>query len=311
MMKNLILAGLLVVAVFTGACVSSPPSKKMPEHLGQGEKDMRRGIQYYRKGCYGKALEFFMAAHENFSAADQVCGVARSLNSIANVYRNAGDLKSALLFFDEAIASGRACQTGKSLIQALANKSATLIDAGELDAAGALLEKADGLARSHGGDRALILNSRGILLMKRKSFAEAEKILNLALKRVAKDNLNEYATIQFTFGTLLMETQREQEALTYFNNALDADRQAGFYRGIADDLASMGLAHEKSGNLDKAVFYYKRSIKVYALFNDRGKSLELLERIETLAPQSETDIRITIHFVKKWLEDNTIEQICE
>lgn len=309
-MKNL---PVLMVALMLGAlcaCATSPPTTSSTDASDQADLELRRGVYWYQKGCLRKAMDHVYAAHEHYSLADRQAGVARSLNSLANIYLQTGDLENALLFYDAAVSSGRRCDDQEVVAQALSNKAAMLIDAGELSAAEVLLDEARLMSRATGSVLALILNHRAVLSLKAQRYDEAQALLDQADAAAAGDGVSAAATIRFTRGRLMTKTGQYPQAMRHFQQALELDRQAGFTRGIAGDLDAMADIHERLGEEEAALDCLDRSVKINALLANRAKVLENLDRLETLAGKTGADIRVTVHFINQWLTGAAIDAIC-
>lgn len=309
-MKNFLV--LIMVLVFWGicACAASPRATISADGSDKGDRELKRGIFWYQKGCTRKALDHFHAAHEQYSLADRQAGVARSLNSLANVYRHAGDVESAMLFYDAAIAAAKRCDDQTVVARALSNKAAVLIDAGELAGAEVLLDEAQLLSRETGPVFAMVLNHRAVLLMKAQRLDEALNLLDQADSVAVGDGFNAGATIRFTRGRLMMKTGKYPQAMGLFQQALELDRQAGFTRGMADDLSAMADIHELLGEDEAALGCLDRSLKIHALLENREKVLENVDRLESLARKTGSDVRVTVHFINQWLAGEAVDAIC-
>jgi tetratricopeptide (TPR) repeat protein len=308
MMKKMLI---LILALWgICACATSPPATSSAEGPDEGDRILTRGIYWYQKGCTRKALEHFHAAHEHYSLTDQQVGVARSLNSIANGYQQAGNLQDAHLFYDAAIVAARRCDDQRVMAQAMSNKAAMLIESDDLAGAEVLLDEAQLLAREIGPVYAMVLNHRAVLLMTANRTNEALNLLDQADSAAAGDGFNADATIRFTRGRLMMRTGNYSQAMHHFQQALALDRMAGFTRGMADDLSAMAIIHEQLGEDEAALDCLDRSIKIQALLKNRKKVLNSLARLESLAQKTGTDIRVTVHFINQWLAGEAVDHIC-
>jgi tetratricopeptide (TPR) repeat protein len=303
---------LLLAMTFLGlcACAGSPAATLSADASDPADRDLKRGIYWYQKGCARRALDHFYAAHEYYSFTDRQVGVARSLNSMANVYRQEGNLESAMLFYDAAIAAARRCDEQAMVGQALSNKAAVLIDTGDLAGAEVLLDEAHLLARETGPVFAMVLNHRAVLLMKTQQFDEALTLLDQADSLVVGDGYNARAAICFTRGKIMMRTGKYSPAMGLFQQALELDRQAGFTLGMADDLAAMAEIHEQLGEDEDALDCLDRSIKIHALLENREKVRENIAHLESLASKTGTDVRVTVHFINQWLAGEAVATIC-
>jgi tetratricopeptide (TPR) repeat protein len=108
----------------------------------------------------------------------------------------------------------------------------------------------------------------------------------------------------------MMKNRNYPEAMRHFRHALELDRQAGFSRGMADDLAAMAVIHEQLGEDEAALDCLDRSIKIYALLENQAKVMENLGRLESLALKTGTDVRVTVHFINQWLAGEAVDVIC-
>ncbi len=300
---------LVLLAVGLAIGCGGPKVKDKPPHLSGGMQEIQQGIAAYQQGCYHRSLDHFFRAHEHFTASDQLNGVAMSMNNIGNVYRFIGDPDSAGLFFDEAIGIYLVLEDETGALQALSNKAALLIDLDKLEAAQDTLRQAESLM----GDKkatAGLLNNKAVLLMKQTTFDQAEEILKRGLGLVSPNDLPEYATLNFSLGRLMLTTNRIDLALAYFNTALQTDRQQGFHKGIADDLAALGSVYLAQARYDMAAAHLQRSIKIYALLEDKPKVDETLQQLENAAAKADLDIRVTQLFVERWIEGKALESPC-
>jgi tetratricopeptide (TPR) repeat protein len=304
---------LLMATVLWGltACATSPPAGPPAEAADQGDREMKRGIHWYQRGCTRKAMDHFYAAHEHYSLTDRQAGVARSLNSLANGYRQTGDVDSARLFYDAAIAVARRCDDQQVIAQALCNKAATMMEQGDLSGAEVLLDEAQLLIRETGPVFTMVLNHRAVLMMKTQHDDAALSLLDQADAVTAGNDSNAGAAVRFTRGRLMMKTGKYPEALLLFQRALELDRQAGFSRGMADDLSAMAGIHEQLGEDESALDCLNRSIKIYALLGTRENVLECLDRLESLALKTGTNVRVTVHFINQWLAGKAVGAICQ
>lgn len=302
---------ILLFALFWFACAGGNSAKKIPEHITAGMKEMTKGIARYNKGCYKDSLEYFFRAHELFVASDQLSGVAMSLNNIGNVYRITGDFESALLFFDEAFAIYSDMGDPLGGVQVLSNKVAALIDDGRLEKAEKVLNTAEEMAEKNRILFGPLLSNRGILLIKKAQYRGAEELMQMVLANTDPENLSEFATVNFAFGNLMLETQRYEKAIDFFKTALKADRLSGFNKNIADDLAAIGSACLKLGKDELAVNFLKRSVEIYALIGNHKKVQNIMEKLEKVSEKTGIDLSITKHFVNRWLEGKALESPCE
>lgn len=309
-MKTVFIVPLLLVLTGLGACAGAPTSAPADASSDQGDRELKRGVYWYQKGCMRKAMDHFYAAHENYCLTDRQTGIARSLNSLANVHRMQGAVDSALLYYDAAETAGRRCDDRTVLAQVLINKAAMLIDEDDRDSAGALLDEAKLLSGEDGGVFALVLNYQAVLMMNAQHDDDAMALLDRAEAMDLGNDPNIMATLRFSRGRLLMHADQHQQAQHLFAQALELDRQTDCSRCIADDLSAMAEVLERMGETEAALDCLERSLKIYALLENPTKVNAHLDRLERLAAQTGGDLRVTVHFINKWLAGEAVDAIC-
>lgn len=311
-MKYYFIIGCLTIGMLFCSCGGKHlEEEQQPEDIIEGVKEIQKGAEWYRKGCYNRALEYFFKGHEIFTATDRTEGVALSLNNIGNVYRAMGDAKSAAAFYDEAYAiySDRGDVSGK--IQALSNKAAALIDDDNYAAAETVIASAEALAAGAEIVHVPLLKNRGILYIKQKDYDKAEKLLKQCRTLTYSEKYAEFAAVNYALGKLMNETHRSREAISYLELALTADKASAFYEGIADDLKEIAVAYQKIDEPRKSAFYYSRSIKIYALLGKTDEVESIREQIKIMAEEHGMDMTVTYYFIRRWLEGKAMESPCE
>lgn len=294
---------LTIVFVICFFACSNNPVKKIPKHLTSGMKEIKKGNLWHQKGCYKRSLEHFLKAHELFSASDQLNGVAMSMNNIGNVHRIIGNIEDAELFFEESFTIYNYLQDNDGAAQALSNKAATLIDGGMFKKAEHVLNAVENIKNIKQPFLPL-LNNKSILFIKKKEYKQAEKLLKKSLANTNPANYPQFATVNFIFGSLMFETQQYEKAIDFFNVALSADRNAGFHKGIADDLSALGSVYVSQNKNELAVNVFKRAVRIYALIGNKTKALQIMDKLFDVSKKAQIDISLTKYFIKKWLEND-------
>ncbi len=310
-MKRVCLVLAIIFCFFFAACGGTGKKTQKPEHLVTGTKEIQKGIAWYQKGCYRRALGYFLRAHESFVLSDQLHGVAMSLNNIGNVYRHMDKIDNAILFFEESFDIYWNLENPASAVQALSNKAAALIDDNQLEKASAVLSLAKEIAQKNAVNDKPLLHNQAILLIKQKEFKQAEEILRRALDTTDPTNLSAVATVNFACGNLNLAKGKYAEAVKYFKTTLEADRSRGFNKGMADTLAALGAAFVGLGQSAQAADYYKRSIQIYALIENKKKAQHTMDAFEKAAKAANLDTRVTKYFVGKWSKGQAFKGPCQ
>jgi len=309
-MKKILVVIMLLAVAGIWACAATPKAASTADRSDQGERELKRGMYWYHRGCSSKALEHFQAAYEHYSLRDQPQGVARSLIGLAHLHRLADNRENALLFYDAALAAARRCGDKTVTARALSSKAALLIDSDDLSAAETLLDEALLISEKNGSVSAMISNHRAVLAMKEGRYEEALALLNQAAASMGESGSPDAATIRFTRASVLMRTGDDQQAMDLFQQALDLDREARFSRGMAADLLIMVDIYERSGRNESALDCLERSLRIYALMGNRKIVMDNLERLESLAGKAGSDIRVTVYYINQWLAGDAVDVVC-
>ena len=310
--KKLTLVVAILLSFLVFACAVGKPARHIPRHMSAGDKQMKKGLEWYKKGCYRKSLEYFFRAYELCSASDLLDGVAMSLNNIATIYRIMGNYDKAVSFFDESHAIYSELNDQEGAVKALSGKAATFIHAGSLDKAEQVIEEASQMLPP-GTNKSLlipVLQNKGVLLIKRGSYEAAEKVLTTCLSQVNSLDPVHMASLHFAVGNLMLKTDRHTDAIASFEKALFIDRELGFYKGMGDDLFSMGLAYIRLGQDKKAVEIWKRGAKIFALIDQAKELHETMKHLRETAQKAGVDISVTEAFVERWRQGRLYESPC-
>jgi len=293
---------LMIILVATAVSCAGGAKQVVPTHLSAGMGQIKKGNEWYQRGCYNRSLEHYMQANERFSLSDQQAGIAVSLNNIGNVYRILEDYDSAALFFDEAYRTYSALGDAEGMVRLLTNRASVYLAQGELAKAEATLNKAEVSKRQAGMLYPPLERNRAILLTRQGRYGQAEAVLNELLPTIDPGNRTEIAATHVAFANILTGTNRPLAAIDHLKAALSADQWAGYHQGIADDLTALGSIYQTTGNHQLAADHYQRSLKIYALIGRNRKAMEILDRLEEIDRSKGLDLSLTKLFMDRWLE---------
>ncbi len=277
--------------------------------VGVGE--LQKGSQWYRKGCYERALAHFRIAYRRLALIDHVSGLAACLNNIGNIYKSRGEFDQALQYYKESFELYEQIDHATGGVHALSNQAAVLIRAERLNQADKLLAKAENLAAAKGIALAALLTNRGIYYLKTDAYTEAETVLNRALALGGQGTTEQLAGVHAALGSLMHKTGRLAQALEHYHAALEVDRRSGFSRGIAEDLAAIGQIELARGRQPAAIAALKRSARIYALMKDERALSPILAQLDQLsaitAPYTPRDLEV----IENWLNDPVATSPCD
>ena len=300
---------LTALAVLAASCGGTREAV-VPGHLGAGDEQTAKGMPFYERGCYARALEHFTRAHELYTAVGDRRGMAKSANNIGVVYRAAGEEQASIPFFEDALRIYRGLGEHNGVRQTLSNLAAAQVDAGDYAAAGRNIDEALKIEdRSHPFPPAMTV--KGILLAKQGNATGAETMLKEALAEIGRRHPEGEAAANSAMGELLLGQGRYKEAVPYFEKALASDRKAGFYRGIADDLAALGRCSAGLRDDAAAVASWEQSVRIYALLGMEENVRSTLGLLEEAAKRSNLDIDLTRTLAELWLKGEKTESLCE
>jgi tetratricopeptide (TPR) repeat protein len=152
---------------------------------------------------------------------------------------------------------------------------------------------------------------KGILLAKQGDVKGAEAMLKEALDGIDRRNPAGAAAANYAMGDLLLGTARYKEAVPYFDKALESDRKAGFYKGIADDLTALGRCSAGLRDDASAVNYWEQSVRIYALLGMEEKVRATMGLLDEAAKRTNRDISLTRALVDRWLKGEMTDSLCE
>lgn len=308
-MKTLKL-GLVMFFVILAASCGGKKEVIVPDHISAGGMQTDKGMPFYERGCYARALDYFYRANELYTAIGDSRGMAMSANNIGVVYRAMGEAAAAIPFFEDALRIYRSLGDQENVRQTLSNLAAAQVDTGDYAAAGKNIDEALKI-RIRGKPFAPAMTVKGILLAKQGDVKGAEAMLKEALDEISRRHPAGEAAANYAMGELLLGTARYQEAVPYFSKALESDRKAGFYKGIADDLTALG--HCSAGLRDdaSAVNDWEQSVRIYALLGMEEKVRATMGLLDEAAKRSNRDIALTRALVDRWLKGDMTDNICE
>lgn len=299
----------LIFVLFLASC-GGTKEVIVPNHISAGSVQTDKGMPFYERGCYARALDHFYRANELYTAIGDSRGMGMSANNIGVVYRAMGEAAAAIPFFEDALRMYRSLGNQEDVRQTLSNLAAAQVDTGDYAAAGKNIDEA---LKIRIGRKPFVpaMTVKGILLAKQGDVKGAEAMLKEALDNIDRRNPAGAAAANYAMGELLLGTARYKEAVPYFEKALESDRKAGFYRGIADDLTALGRCSAGISDDAAAVNYWQQSVRIYALLGMEEKVRATMAILEEAAKRSNINIDLTRTLADRWLKGDMTDSLCE
>jgi tetratricopeptide (TPR) repeat protein len=236
--------------------------------------------------------------------------MAMSANNIGVVYRAMDEAAAAIPFFEDALRMYRSLGDQEDVRQTLSNLAAAQVDTGDYGSARKNIDEALKI-QIRRKPFAPAMTVKGILLAKQGDVKGAEAMFREALDHIDKRNPAGAAAANYAMGDLLLGTARYKEAVAYFERALESDRKAGFYKGIADDLTALGRCSAGLRDDGSAVNDWEQSVRIYALLGMEEKVRATMGMLEEAAKRSNRDIALTRALVDRWVKGDMTESLCE
>ncbi len=299
----------LIFVLFSASCGGSK-EVIVPQHISAGSVQTSKGMPFYERGCYARALEYFYKANELFTAIGDSRGMAMSMNNIGVTYRGMGEAAAAIPFFEDSLRMYRSLGDQQDMRQTLSNLAAAQVDTGDYASAAANIDEA---LKIRIGRKPFVpaMTVKGILLEKQGDARGAEEMLREALRSLDRKDSAEGAAANYALAELLRGSTRYREAVPYLETALASDRIAGFYRGIADDLTALGRCRAGLRDDASAVMDWEQSVRIYALLGMEDKVRSTIGLLEEAAKRSNRDISLTRALVDRWLKGDMTDSLCE
>jgi tetratricopeptide (TPR) repeat protein len=302
--------GLVLFFVILAASCGGKKEVVVPQHISAGAEQTAKGMPFYERGCYARALDYFYRANELYTAIGDSRGMAMSANNIGVVYRAMAEAEASIPFFEDALRMYRSLGDQEDVRQTLSNLAAAQVDRGNYVAARKNIDEALKI-RIPGKPFAPAMTVKGILLAKQGDVKGAEAMLKEALDDISPEHPDGEAAANYAMGELLLGTARYKEARPYFNKALENDRKAGFYRGIADDLTALGRCSAGLRDDASAVNDWEQSVRIYALLGMEERVRTTMGMLDEAAKSSNRDVSLTHALVDRWLKGDMTESLCE
>jgi tetratricopeptide (TPR) repeat protein len=302
--------GLVISFVILAASCGGKMEVVVPEHISAGNVQTDKGMPFYERGCYSRALDYFYRANELFTAIGDSRGMAMSANNIGVVYRAMGEAADAIPFFEDALRMYRSLGDQENVRQTLSNLAAAQVDTGDYASAGKNIDEAL-MIQIRRKPFAPAMTVKGILLAKQGDVKGAEAMFKKALDGINQSHPAGEAAANYAMGELLLGTARYKEAVPYFSKALESDRKAGFYRGIADDLIALGRCSAGLQDDASAVNDWEQGVRIYALLGLEEKVRMTMGMLEEAAKRSNRDISLTRTLVDHWLKGDMTDSLCD
>jgi class 3 adenylate cyclase len=221
-----------------------------------------QGVAYRVRGEHARALELWLQSMELSQTANDLMGVAGSINNIAMLYEELGDLGNALAYHQQSLAIRRAGGDHRGISASLRGIADILRMQGQLDSAEAYLRRSIELDEMHDYEHGVGLACKylGDVYRARKDFAMALEHYERALfvLRTKEDHmmLSECLT---ALGLVQLDIGAVAQARAACHEALDLAVAASDRVDERSACLCLHKAYVRTGAGDRALKYLERA----------------------------------------------------
>ncbi len=275
----------LLLAVLLACCTGAPPKPSSVERE-RALSYAGRGVEWFNKGCYSRALSLFEESLRINQAVDNPAGAAYDYNNIGMIALKAGDAARAREFFTIALRMQQGLNNDVGLSVSLGALAAVDLREGNQAAAGKYLEEAyqAALRSKDRLQQAVILNMMGHLSWEKGALEKAnEYVMKASAIYEAEDQSGGMAASYHNLGLIRMSEDKPDAAEALFDRALHLDQEILNYPGIAADLEMVARLHLKRENWPSVVNYGVRAFNVYYSIGyekDAAAVLDIIRKAE-------------------------------
>ena len=276
------IAALLLGLVLAFACAPAPEPR--PEIVEEADRLAGQGSEFFNRGCYEKAREYFELALETCRLLDDVEGILRAHNNIGATWLAEGRLDDAAWNLAKALELAQTVEKSSQEPLIYGNLGAAAFKAGKNDEAESMWRKAVDLAETLPVQPGLPLNltNLGALYRDRKKYDQAEEFLQKAETAAqAPGQVRQLAGIQVQIGYLAEDRGDSAGAEKRLIRALELDKEGEHPRGVARDLEALGVHFQKREMWREAFEYLDRAIHLQAALGNPEKVKEIHELLKT------------------------------
>ncbi|MDR2406314.1 MAG: tetratricopeptide repeat protein, partial [Deltaproteobacteria bacterium] len=259
---------LSLLGLFLSGCGPVPPVD--PFYLGEAKSNLSRGNHWYQVGCYQEANRFFEASLISARLSDNVLYIVMSLNAQGATYLALKDLPKAAQVLNEAIELTTAEPTQPELPALLGNMGTLAYLAGRFDDARDFWRRAADVSVERGQSAGTYLSNLARMEYEEGNSAEFERNLELA-KLTLTDELTPKAARSDILNLAALQSMDRGDlsgALTLLEEATEIDRELENQAGLAQDLETRYVIHQREGNHALAAQSLSRAFYLRASLGD-------------------------------------------
>lgn len=233
---------------------------------------------YINAGICLRLASDFESALENFGEALKIYknidikGESRVLNSMANVYLNAGNFTDAIRYFDDSIFLLESIGDNEFEASVLSNRGLAHQQKGDYDSA--LRNYIQSLSLHISNKKPIpyyLYNNIGIIYLEIGNYEAALKYFFSALKSEENEgNIIEASYTTANIGRTFQYMGDFTNAITYLSEAAIIMKKFGDIQGVSQVYSNLGKTFSKMKRFRDALKYMQRSLKYYSGIKDKS-----------------------------------------
>jgi len=270
----------LCVIPFTG-CSELPKGGGDKSFMAaKSDEAASRGTEAYRQGDYRNALQRFMEAFRIDQGFDNRRGELRDLVGLGMALVGTGDYRLARGYLDEAIKLAEELKDHKTLSDAYFLRARGDYLSGENDSAAGYIDKSLQMDYGHAHEAGEKLDLKAHIYIRAGRLDEALAISEESLMVNRKKNLRrEVADSLRTIALVKSLQKRTGDAMQYYSDAYELDRESNDAGNIVLDLESISELQYKEGHQLTSVQLLERVYIVSLNRGDLTRALRSLDRM--------------------------------
>jgi len=243
------------------------------------------GAALTQQSRYQDAVEHLQLAITTLNGLDRPELTARFHNYVAVVFEELGDPDAAFVSFAHALAGAQASGQRELQARILANIGEAYVNLEQFDRAREPLRQAAALLEDLEDDSLLgwVRCAQGRLAHGAGELEGAHGLLVQAVELTDRGIANRgRAESRVGLGTLYSELGRHEEAVAMLEEALSIAQSVSNRREVFKTRLALSEAHERAGNLEKALENYKAfHLARTEVFDEAARATTHLQRVET------------------------------
>lgn len=255
-------------------------SKKKKYLPGLGASYNLKGVAYYVKSDFSKALKNYEQAHKIAQELNNLKRVANTLSNMGIIYQSTGQPAKALKYYNKSLSLHKTAKNKKGIGSSLTNIGIIYDDLGDHEKAIDYHLEALDIYKEIGNFRGIpyALHNIGTNYLKSEDYENALKYNLLSLKE--KEKIGHKQGMAYSLnnlGIIYRNQSKYNEALDYLNRSLSLFEDIGDKIGISFTTVNIGTISNNLGKHNIAIKNCKEGLEMSSTINAILEQMEACE----------------------------------